>query len=86
VLPQNKVESQHSAPSPALSVDENKNSVLLKKITGIQEHRDLVTEEERGSIGHWHPRSMIQSNSARSMIQSNSARSMIQSNSEGYQL
>ncbi len=30
VLPQNKVESQHSAPSPALSVDENTNSVLLK--------------------------------------------------------
>ncbi len=29
-VPKNKVESQHSAPSPALSVDENTNSVLVK--------------------------------------------------------
>ena len=56
---QNKVESQHR-------IKWNPNIQLLvlhcqlmetkvqsySNITGIQEHRDLVTEEERGSIGH----------------------------------
>ena len=48
----------------ALSVDENTNSVLV-----ILQHLQLMTEDDGGSIGHWHLRRMIQSNSEQFQFQ-----------------